>query len=59
MNSQFSNLSSISEKSYRDQSSNLPPEDGFFDFLLFSSHDDNEIETHITAQFNEIWEMYR
>ena len=59
MNSQFLTLSSISEKSYKAQSSNLPPEDGFFDFLPFSSQDDNEIETHITAQFNEAWEMYR
>jgi hypothetical protein len=59
MNKQFSNPSSISEKSYNAISSELPPEDGFFENSLFSSQFDNEIETHITAQFNEAWEMYQ
>ena len=59
MNKHFLTLSSISEKSYNIISSELPPEDGFFENSLFSSQIDNEIETHITAQFNEAWEMYQ
>jgi hypothetical protein len=59
MNKQFSNPSSISEKSYRSNPPILPPEDLFSEFSPFNSQFDNEIETHITAQFNEAWEMYR